>query len=226
VFTKHAKLIAIAARAGADPDMNPALRSAIVNAKADNVPNSNIEKAIKKGSGADKDGMELMECLYEGRGPANSALMVEVITDNKNRSVTSVKTIFSKNGGNMGSSGSVAWMFERKGVIIVPLGEKDKDEAELTLIDSGAEDLSFDEGKFEVITEMSELMNVRDKIEAAGFAVEKAELAFIPNETVEISSADEAKKILKLYEALDDDDDVSQIYGNFEIKDEILDQLS
>jgi len=225
IFTKHAKLIFIAARdGGADPDMNPGLRTAIVNAKSDNVPNANIEKALKKASG-DKDATQLFEIMYEGFGPKGTALFVKVITDNKNRSVASVKTIFTKNGGNMGAAGTVGWMFDRKGVIMAKADGMDVDEAELNAIDAGAEDISFDSGEFEIITDASDLMNVRDKLEAVGFNIEKAEISFLAKEPVNLDTAEDAKKVLKLVDALEDDDDVSDVYGNFDISDEILEAL-
>ena len=226
IFTKHAKLITIAAKNGGDPDMNPNLRTAIANAKADNVPNSNIEKAVKKGSGADKDAAVFVEALYEGYGPEGTALLIEVITDNKNRSVTNVKTIMNKNGGNMGEAGSVAWMFDKKGIIMAKLADKDPEEAELEIIDAGADDLSLDDGVFEVMTGPSKLMQVRDNLEQAGFEIEKAELSYLPKNTVKIDSADKAQKILKLLDLLEDDEDVNNVYSNFDIPEEVLESMA
>jgi YebC/PmpR family DNA-binding regulatory protein len=225
IFTKHAKLITIAARGGGDPDMNPSLRSAITNAKADNVPNANIEKAVKKGSGEDKNAAVFVEALYEGYGPEGTAMLVEVITDNKNRSAASVKIAMTKNGGNMASSGSVAWMFDRKGMIITKLSEKDEGEAELEIIDAGADDLELDEGMFEIMTAPSDLMKVRDNLEEAGFEVERAELVYLPKDPVKITDKSQAEKILQLVEALEDDDDVSKVHSNFDIPEDILEEL-
>jgi YebC/PmpR family DNA-binding regulatory protein len=226
IFTKHAKFIFIAARdGGVDPDMNAALRAAIINAKSDNVPNANIDKALKKASGDGKDAVILEEGMYEGFGPAGTALCVEVITDNKNRSFTNVKNIFSKTGGNLGESGSVGWMFERKGVILAKASGKDTDEAELQAIDAGAEDLNIDGAEFEIITDPSQLMSVRDKLEASGFDVEKAELSYLPKDAIKIDNADDARKIFRLMDALDDDEDVSNIYSNFDISDEIMESI-
>ncbi len=222
IFTKHAKLITIAAKNGGDADMNPALRAAITNAKADNVPNSNIEKAVKKGSGADKDAAVFVEALYEGYGPEGTALLVEVITDNKNRSLTNVKTIINKNGENMGEAGSVSWMFDRKGIILVKLEEKNPEEAELEIIDAGAEDLSLDENVFEVLTAPSKLMQVRDNLEKSGFEIEKAELSYLPKNTVKIEDLAKAKKVLKLMDLLEDDEDVNNVFSNFDISEEIM----
>ncbi len=225
IFTKHAKLIAVAARSGSDPDMNPSLRSAIDNAKSDNVPNSNIDKAIKKGSGEDKDAAILEEAMYEGYGPEGTAMLIEVITDNKNRSLTSIKTIIQKAGGRMGEAGSVAWMFNRKGLITTKVGDKDKDEAELLAIDAGAEDLSIEDGEFEIITTDTNLMNVRSSLVEAGFEIDRAELSYLPKNTVNIADSAKAEKILKLMDALEDDDDVSRVHSNFDIPDEVMESL-
>ena len=226
IFTKHAKLIYLSARAGGiDPDMNPALRTAIVNAKADNLPNANIDKALKKASG-DKDGVKMEELMYECFGPAGTAMCVEVITDNKNRSVSSVKIICSKNGGNMGASGSISWMFEKRGVITAKSKLQDAEEAELNAIDSGALDVQFDGDLFEIITESSDLMGVRDRLENSGFEIEKSEISYIPKELVKIDSLEDANKIIRFIDLLEDDEDVSNVYSNFDIPDEILEQIN
>ncbi|MFC1615517.1 YebC/PmpR family DNA-binding transcriptional regulator [Patescibacteria group bacterium] len=227
IFTKHAKLIAISARdGGSDPEMNPTLRTAIANAKADNTPNTNIEKAIKKGAGLDKEGMELHEILYEGFGPEGTAFYVHVVTDNKNRSVANVKSCLTKNGGQMGEAGSVGWIFEKKGLILAKAEGKDKEEAELEVIDAGAEDISLDGDLFEISTDATELMKVRDALEKAEFKIEKAELTYNPQNTVKIDSLEQAKKVLKLAEALDDEEDVANVYSNFDIPEDILEQAS
>lgn len=225
IFTKHAKLISIAARNGDDPNMNPGLRSAIINAKADNVPNANIEKAVKKGSGQDKDAAQYVEIIYEGYGPAGTAMLVEVITDNKNRSVASIKTIVTKNGGHMGEAGSVGWMFDRKGLIMAKADGKNPDEAELEAIDAGAEDLAIDGGEYEIITADTDLMSVRDNLEKLGFKIEKAEISYIPKTTVKIDDIDKAKSVLRLMDLLDEDEDVSNIFSNFDIAEDIMEQM-
>lgn len=216
IFTKHAKLIAIAARSGGDPEMNPTLRTAINNAKADNVPNANIEKAIKKGAGQDKDAAQYVEAMYEGYGPEGTAMLIEVITDNKNRSLTNIKTIMTKNGGNLGEAGSVGWMFDRKGLILATAQHKSPEDAELEIIDSGAEDLNIDSKKFEIITPDTELMTVRDNLEKAGFIVERAEITYISKSPVKIDSPEKTEKIMKLVDLLEEDEDVSNVYVNFE----------
>ena len=225
IFTKHAKLITIAARSGGEPEMNPALRAAIANAKADNVPNANIDKAVKKGSGQDKDGVVYAEALYEGVGPEGTAVLVEVITDNKNRSVANVKTIFTKNGGTMGGAGSVSWMFDKKGMVTVKADQKPADEAELMIIDAGAEDVSYENGAFEITTDPSDLMMVRDNLEKTGFEIENASITYLAKNPVDIDSMEKAQKVLKSLEALEDDDDVSNVYSNFDISEEIMSQL-
>ncbi len=225
IFTKHAKLITIAAKDGADPEMNPSLRTAISNAKSDNVPNANIEKAIKKGAGGGKDGVRFDEIMYEGFGPAGVAVYVQAITDNRNRSVASVKTCFMKNCGTMGEAGSVGWMFDHKGLIIVKVGVKDPDEAEMEIIEAGAEDLELFEETFEITTAFTDLMKVRDKLEEAGFEVAKAEPNFIAKNEVKIETLEDAQKLYRLIEALEDDDDVGNVYTSADVPDEIMEQL-
>jgi len=226
IFTRHANLITISARSGGDPEMNPGLRLTIDNAKKDNVPNANIEKAIKRGTGELKDGAEICEVTYEGYGPGGTAIIVECLTDNKNRTFTNVRTVFGKRGGNLGNSGSVAWMFDRKGVITVNVAGKNRDEVELEMIDAGAEDLEMDEDFIHVYTAPTELSMVGEKLKAAGYDLEKSELALIPNQTVEVTDEATAQKVLDFVEALDDDMDVSNVSGNFDISEELMEKLS
>ncbi|MFH1284538.1 MAG: YebC/PmpR family DNA-binding transcriptional regulator [Candidatus Peregrinibacteria bacterium] len=227
IFTKHAKLITIAARDGGDdPEMNPGLRTAIANAKADNVPNANIEKAIIKGAGGSGETSALSESMYEGFGPAGVALYVQTVTDNKNRAVSSIKNAFSKNGGNMGEAGCTAWMFEKKGLIFADIDGKNHDEAELEAIDAGAEDIDADGSTFEITTNPAQLMKVRELLANAGFSVEQATLSYVPKNTVKINNADDAKKVLKLVEALEDEDDVTNVYSNFDIPSDIIEKIS
>lgn len=222
VFTRHAKLIAIAARSGGDPETNPALRLAIENSKKENMPNANIDRAIKKGTGEDKDGAQMMEILYEGYGPNGVAILVEVLTDNKNRTVSSVRSLFTKNGGSLGESGSVAFLFQKKGVILLgTTGE----EAELAAIDSGAEDVQEQDDMLEVITEPTNLYAVKKSLEDAGFSVESAELSYIPGTTVDIAQEESARKVINLLQLLEEDDDVTRVFSNSDIPDEILEQL-
>ncbi len=225
VFTKHAKIIAIAARSGgADSSTNSALRTAIENAKADNVPNSNIEKAVKKGSGDDKEGMNFMEIMYEGFGPSGIALYISAITDNRNRTVANLKTIIGKGGGNLSEAGTTGWMFQRKGIILAKT-TGDLQEAELNIIDSGAEDFTRQDNEFEIVTEPSSLMKVRDNLEKAGLKIEKVEITYLPKNVVKIEDLEAAQKILKLMDAIEEDEDVSNVYSNFEISEEIMKKL-
>jgi len=226
IFTKHAHLIAIAAKGGGDPEANPNLRMAIDNAKKENVPNVNIEKAVKRGTGELKDAAEISEMTYEGYGPGGTAVIVECLTDNKNRSLTNVRTIFGKKGGNMGNTGSVAWMFDRKGLIILKKEGVDLDEAELAAIDGGAEDVQREDETLEIYTQPTDLNAVATKLKAAGFEIEKAELILIPNQIVKIEDEETAKKILEFMEALDDDQDVSEVTSNFDISDELMEKIS
>jgi len=225
IFTQHAKLITIAARSGGDPEMNPGLRLAIDNAKKENVPNANIDKAIKSGTGESKDAAEISEVSYEGYGPGGTAVIVECLTDNKNRTFTNVRTIFGKRGGNLGNSGSVAWMFDRKGVIELKTEGIDLDVAELAAIDAGAEDVERDDDSLQIITEATELSDVAGKLRDA-YEIEKAELQMIPNQTVNIEDEKTAQSIMDFIDALDDDMDVNKVSSNFDIPDAIMEKLS
>lgn len=222
VFTLHANLITVAARNGGDPDMNPSLRLAIDNAKKANVPNANIERAIKRGTGELKDGAQLEEVTYEGFGPSGIAVIVEALTDNKNRTLTNVRTIINKKGGNLGASGSVSWMFNRKGVIQVSLEGKDSDEIEMAAIEAGAEDIKNEGDSIEIHTDPSQLTNVNDKLKEAGIEIENAETMLIPNETKKIESKEEAEKVLSFMEAIEEDQDVTKVSSNFDIDEELL----
>lgn len=227
IFTKHAKLISIVARHGADPDTNPSLRAAIDNAKADNVPNTNIDRAIKKGSGQDKDATNYEELFYEGFGPAGTALYVHVITDNRNRALSEVKAILTKKGGGMGAAGSAAWMFNRKGLITVPVKEgTNADDLELMLIDSGAEDIKKAGEIMEVYTDFTKLALVKENLMKSGIQFDKAEVVFIPKQTVKITDPEDARKVLNLVEMLEENDEVSGVYCNFDIDDELMEKIA
>ncbi len=226
IFTKHAKLIAIAAQSGGDANMNPALRAAIDNSKADNMPSANIEKAIKKGTGEDKEGLTIFEVLYEGYGPAGTAILVETLTDNKNRTVASVKHAFSKNGGNMGAEGSVAWMFDKKGQITIDVADKNHDEVELEAIDAGADDLEFQDDLLIVYTDPNDLMAVKDVFLQKNYLVKSASLVYKPKNEVHIETEADAQKVMKLIDALEDDDDVNEVYSNFTMGDDLLQLMS
>lgn len=226
VFTMHARLVAIAARAGGDPTMNANLRAAIDRAKEDNVPNANIDRAIKKGTGEDKDGAIFEEVTYEAFGPDGSVMMIDVITDNTNRAFSNLRTILTKNGGNIGSSGSVAWKFDKKAFLRVDTGGKAGDDVELDLIDAGADDLAQDdEGNFEVYAPVEQMGSVRKALEAKGFKIVKAELVWKPKDTKLISDLAIAKETLKLVELVEADDDVSRVTTDVDFDDAIVAQL-
>lgn len=225
VFTVHARFVAIAARSGGDPLMNASLKSAIERAKAANVPNANIERAIKKGTGEDKEGAVFEEATYEAFGPGGAVFMVDVITDNTNRAFSNIRLALMKNGGNIGSAGSVAWKFDKKAYFLVDPGSKSADEAELGLIDCGADDLEADEGKYDVYAAPDKLGEVKKALLAAGFKVEKDELVWKPKEKLVIADLEIAKTIMKLMEVLDEDEDVVRVTTNAELSDSLLAQL-
>lgn len=212
LFTKLSKNIAVAAKGGSDPDSNFKLRMAIDKAKAMSMPKDNIDKAIKKGSG-EGEGDAIESLLYEGYGPGGVAIIIEVLTDNKNRTVSNIKHIFSKHGGNIGSDGSVQWMFEIKGQITINK-ESLNDEEELKVIEAGADDIDLDDEKVRVITAIDALEVVRKNLEAAGFEVEDSEMIYRAKDKVE---PEKEEQLLKLLDALDDDDDVNNIYTNASI---------
>lgn len=226
IFTRHAKLITIAAQqGGGDPEMNPGLRSAIEKAKMDNMPNDNIIRSIKKGTGELKDGAHFMEINYEGYGPNGIAIMISCLTDNKNRTVSSLRATLSKNGGSMGETGCVGWMFHKKGLIEVDLEGKDIEEVELLAIDAGAEDVKDEDGVLEITTSPDDFEAVKKALEDGGLTIENAEVTLVPENTVEISTEQQAKQILNLIDLLEDNDDVSEVYSNFDIPGEILELL-
>ncbi|MBA4336987.1 YebC/PmpR family DNA-binding transcriptional regulator [bacterium] len=226
IFTLHSKLITLAAReGGGDAEMNAALRAAIDNAKMANVPNINIERAIKRGTGDLKDEAEIIESMYEGYGPAGIAVYVQTVTDNKNRTVSSVKNIFTKHGGNMGTAGSVAYLFHKKGIILIDADKSKHDEIELTAIDAGANDIKIEGDSIEIYTEPKNLHEVKSKLEGAGIQVKSADITFLPETEVLINDEDQAKKVLRLMEALEEDEDVANVYSNFDIPEEMMEKL-
>ncbi|WP_308620750.1 YebC/PmpR family DNA-binding transcriptional regulator [uncultured Desulfovibrio sp.] len=219
VFTKAAKEIIIAAKNGGDPTGNPRLRAAIAAAKAVNLPKDKIEAAIRKGTGEDAGG-DIAEAFYEGYGPGGIAIMVEVATDNKNRTVAEVRHLFTKHGGAMGENGSVAWMFERKGVIAVPRADYAEDAIMEAALEAGADDVIDDEDVWTIQTAMADFAAVRDALEAAGVTMESAELAMVPANLVAVN-ADTGVKLLRLMDALDDNDDVQNVYVNADFPDDM-----
>ena len=219
VFTKAAKEIIIAAKSGGDPAGNPRLRAAIAAAKAVNLLKDKIEAAIRKGTGEDAGG-DFTEAFYEGYGPGGIAIMVEVATDNKNRTVADVRHLFTKHGGQMGENGSVAWMFERKGVIEVDRNAYTEDAIMEAALDAGADDV-LDEGEtWTIQTAMADFAAVRDALEAANVAMQSAELAMVPANLVAVD-AETGAKLLRLMDALDDNDDVQNVYANADFPDDM-----
>jgi YebC/PmpR family DNA-binding regulatory protein len=213
MFTKLIKEITIAAReGGGDPAANPRLRLAVDNAKSSNMPADNIERAIKKATG-ELEGVTYHELIYEGYGPGGVAILVEVATDNKNRSVADVRHLFSKYNGSLGETGSVAWMFDRKGIISLPGEGKTEEEIMNIVLENGGEDLQFEDDYFEVQTDLETFEPVRRALDSAEISIENASLQWIAKNTVKVSGED-AEKVIKLIEAMEDSDDVQSVYSN------------
>jgi YebC/PmpR family DNA-binding regulatory protein len=213
LFTKLIKEITIAARqGGGDPEANPRLRLAIDNAKSANMPAENIERAIKKATG-ELEGVEYTELTYEGYGPGGVALFIEAMTDNKNRTVAEVRHLLNKHGGSLGENGSVAWMFDRKGIITLPKQGKTEDDIMEIVLDAGAEDIQTEEDFFEVTTDLETFEAVRKALVDAGLDIENASLQWVAKNTVEVSG-ETAEKLEKLIDALEDNDDVQNVYTN------------
>lgn len=226
LFGKLARAITVAAReGGGDPEHNAALAQAIVKAKDANMPNDNIERAIKKGVGGGSDGETYYHLTYEGYGPAGVAVYLTALSDNKNRTAADVRYIFDRSGGKLGTDGSVSWMFERKGVIFVDAAGRDEDELMLAAIEAGAEDVVAEGDSFEIRCDPSDFMSVRANLEAAGIKYSSAELTMIPKNTVALDEAD-ARKTLRLLDALEDNDDVQEVYANFDIPDDVMQALA
>lgn len=217
IFMRHAKLIYTAAKqGGGDPNMNPALRLAIDKARADNMPNDNVERAIKKATGS-LDGATYEELSYEGYGPGGVAIIVHVLTDNKNRAAAEVRHAFNKNGGNMGEDGCVAFMFDRKGYIVIPdeEGTIDEDEITLEVIEAGADDIIPQDGAYEIFTAPENFGEVCSYLRAAGYTLTNEEVTLIPQSYSSLSEEDE-KKMLNLIDMLEEDEDVQDIHYNLE----------
>lgn len=225
LFTRLGKELTIAAReAGGDPNFNPRLRLAIEKAKAANMPKDNLERAIKKGTG-ELEGADYIELRYEGYGPAGTAFIVDVVTDNKNRSASEIRTAFSRKNGNLGTDGAVSWMFQRKGEILIENTGFDIDELMMTALEAGAEDVKEEGEEIVVLTDVANFTSVVEELKKANYVIKEAEITMIPDNKVEITDLDTAKKVMALYEALDDLDDVNDVYSNFDISDELLEQI-
>jgi YebC/PmpR family DNA-binding regulatory protein len=227
LFSKLARAIIVAAKeGGGDPDANLALQNAIEKARSYSMPKDNIERAIAKGAGEGAGAQAFETVVYEGFAPGGVAIIAEALTDNRNRTASEVRHAFTKHGGNLGAGGSVAWMFERRGVVLVPSGGVDEDELMLAAADGGADDVTGDGSSFEVTSAPEALRSVREAIEAAGFQVEAAELTLLPKTTVELSDEAAARSVVKLVEELEDLDDVQEVFANFDIPEEILEAVA
>ncbi len=216
IFSKVAKMIAIAARNGGNPDMNPGLRLTLEKAKSVNMPNDNIERAIKKGTGEDKEG-RLEEIIYEAYGPGGIPLIIEIITYNKNRTISEIRHLLSQYGGRLGETGSVKWMFEQKGVIEVNPEGKNKEELELAAIDAGADDIKSRGEFLEIQTKPENLEKVRENLEKIGIKIEDASLGWMPKNEIELTDESVKKQLEGLFESLDENEDVKEIYCNVNI---------
>ncbi|MDX8046543.1 YebC/PmpR family DNA-binding transcriptional regulator [Gracilibacillus sp. S3-1-1] len=226
IFMKHAKDIYLAAKqGGGDPEMNAVLRLAVDKAKSDNMPNDNIDRAIKKATG-DLDGANYEELTYEGYGPGGIAVMVEVLTDNKNRTAADVRHAFSKNGGNLGENGSVAFMFDRKGYLVIDQTTTDADEdtVMLEVIEAGAEEMETVEGAYEIYTDPKDFQDVKTALEESGFSFDTAEITMIPQTLSEVGE-DIGNKMINLVQTLEEMEDVQEVYHNMNSTDEIMEQL-
>ena len=226
IFTKLIKEITVASKTGGgDPDGNPRLRTAITAAKSENMPKDNIDRAIKKGTG-DLDGAIYEEILYEGYGPGGVAVLVETMTDNKNRTVADIRHYFAKSNGNLGESGCVGWMFDKRGVIVIDTADVDEEELMDLAIEAGAEDVLEDETTFQVLTAPEDFSEVVDSLEKNGIKAVEASISMVPKNTVDVTEEKPARSLLKLLENLEDHDDVQKVHANFDIPDEIMEKLS
>jgi YebC/PmpR family DNA-binding regulatory protein len=222
LFGKLSRAITVAAReGGGDPEMNAGLSLAISKAKDANMPNDNIQRAIDKGTGAGAEAETFERITYEGYAPGGVAVLVEVLTDNRNRAASDVRYLFSKNGGKLGTSGSVAYLFERKGVILIPAGNVDEDELMELALEAGAEDVQTSESDYRVVSAPEDFTDVRDALREAGFEFENAEITMQPQNSVDLD-ASTARQTLRLIDALEENDDVQEVYANFDISDEVM----
>ena len=224
IFTRLIKEITVAARmGGGDPDGNPRLRSAILAAKAENMPKDNIERAIKKGTG-ELEGVSYDEMTYEGYGPGGVAMLVECLTDNKNRTVADIKYIFDRHGGNLGEPGCVAWMFEKMGMIVFEKDNVDEEKLLEVALEAGADDVKEEDDGFEVLIPPSDFDAVKQAFDDAGLTYIVAEISMIPQNTVKLEGK-KAEQMLNLVEALEDNDDVNNVYANFDIPDDVMEAI-
>jgi len=226
IFSKLIKELMVAARlGGGDPTGNPRLRQAIEAAKAENMPKDNIERAIKRGTGG-LEGVNYEEFIYEGYAPGGVAVLVDVMTDNKNRAAADIRYIFSKRGGSLGEAGCVAWMFDKKGLIVFEQDQVDEDEILEIALEAGADDVMATEDQLEVHTSPAAFERVKQAFDDQGLKYTMAEMAMVPQTTVKIEDESKAVQVLNLMEAIEDSDDVQKVYANFDIPDEILQRIT
>jgi YebC/PmpR family DNA-binding regulatory protein len=227
LFSKLSRAIIVAAKeGGADPAGNLALQNAIEKARSYSMPKENIERAIAKGAGRDAEASSFETVVYEGYGPEGVAVLVETLTDNRNRTASEVRHAFTKHGGNLGTSGAVAWQFERRGVILVGGSGADEDELVLVAAEAGADDVELDGSSFVVTSAPESMSDVRQALEEAGFAIDSFELAMVPKTTVAIRDESTARRIMNLVEGLEDTDDVQDVYANFDIPEAVLEAVA
>jgi YebC/PmpR family DNA-binding regulatory protein len=227
LFSKLARAIIVAAREGGpDPGGNLALQNAIEKARSYSMPKDNIERAIARGSGAAGDTEAFEQITYEGYGPNGVAIIVEALTDNRNRTASDIRHVFTKNDGNLGTSGAVAWLFERRGVILVDADRYDEDTVTLAAAEGGADDVAQDGSTFQITTTPEALSTVRETLDAAGIDIDSAETTMVPKTTVELSDESSARKTLRLMDALEELDDVNDVYANFDIPEHLLEAVA
>jgi YebC/PmpR family DNA-binding regulatory protein len=225
LFSKLARAIIVAARdGGGDPDNNPTLATAIQKARDASMPKDNIQRAIDRGTGAGADGAAIERIVYEGYGPGGVAILVEALTDNRNRAGAEIRFAFSSHGGSLGEPGSVAWIFEKKGAVVVD-GERYGEDDVIGAIDAGAEDVREDGDQLRILSEPTDLTAVREALESAGVEIESAGLVTEPKSTVEVKGS-EAERLLNLLDALDEQDDVDEVFANFDIPEDVLEKLA
>ena len=226
IFSRINKELMVAARmGGGDPSANPRLRQAIASAKAENMPKDNIERAIKKGTG-ELEGVNYEEHVYEGYAPGGVALLIEVMTDNKNRAAADIRYVFNKRGGSLGEAGCVAWMFDKKGLIVFEQELVDEDEVLEVALEAGADDVITTEDQYEVYTELAAFESVKQAFDDQELRYTMAEITMMPQNTVKVDDEAQAAQVLKLMDAIEDADDVQKVYANFDIPDEILQRIT
>jgi YebC/PmpR family DNA-binding regulatory protein len=226
LFSKLSRAIIVAAKeGGGDPANNLSLQNAIEKAKAYSMPRDNIERAIAKGSGADADADAFETIMYEGYGPEGVAVIVEALTDNRNRTAADVRHVFAKHGGNLGATGAVAWQFDRRGVVVVDADGVDEEDLLLVAADGGADDVEQDGSTFQVTSAPEQLSAVREAIETAGITIDAAELRLLPKTTVAIDDETKARQVMRLIDALEENDDVQDVHANFDIPEHVLEAV-